>query len=70
MIYKLMPNKGSGEASNTVQRLADLVYIPFEPANTDYQSFKQDIANGTELQDAEGQVMTAEQVAAFMETLP
>lgn len=32
--------------------------------------FKLDITNGAELQDADGNVMTAEQVQAFMETLP
>ena len=44
--------------------------IPFAPSNTDYVQFKLDITNGTELQDADGQVMTAEQVQAFLETLP
>lgn len=54
----------------TIIRLADNAFIPFDPANTDYQRFKQDIASGAELQDADGVVMTAEQVAEFMETLP
>lgn len=53
-----------------VQRLSDSAFIPFDPANTDYQQFKLDIANGAELQDADGNVMTAEQVQAFMEALP
>jgi hypothetical protein len=44
--------------------------IPFDPANTDYQRFKQDIADGAELQDADGVVMTPEQVAAFVADLP
>ena len=44
--------------------------IPFDPANTDYQRFKQDIAEGAELQDADQVVMSPEQVAEFMETLP
>ena len=34
------------------------------------QRFKQDIADGAELQDADGVVMSPEQVAEFMETLP
>ena len=42
----------------------------FDPANTDYQQFKSDIANGVELQDVDGVAMTAEQVQAFLETLP
>lgn len=44
--------------------------IPFDPANTDYQAFKADLAKGVELQDAEGAAMTAEQVSAFLATLP
>ena len=32
----------------------------------DYQTFKADIANGAELQDAEGNVMTKEQVQTFL----
>lgn len=44
--------------------------IPFDPANTDYQQFKKYLAEGGELQDAEGQVMTPEAVQAFVATLP
>lgn len=51
-------------------RLDDSAFIPFDPANTDYQQFKLDITNGAELLDADGNVMTAEQVQAFLETLP
>ena len=46
------------------------VSFVFDPANTDYQRFKQDIADGAELQNADGVVMTPEQVQQFMETLP
>jgi len=31
--------------------------IPFDPANSDYANFKKDLANGAELQDAEGNVI-------------
>ena len=41
-----------------------------DPANTDYQSFKQDLANGVALSDAEGTAMTADQIKTFLETLP
>ena len=44
--------------------------IPFDPANTDYQTFKQDLANGIALSDAEGAAMTADQIKTFLETLP
>jgi hypothetical protein len=40
------------------------------PDNTDYQAFKQDLANGVALSDAEGTAMTAEQIKTFLETLP
>ena len=35
-----------------------------------HQPMLDDLTNGAELQDADGNVMTAEQVAEFMETLP
>jgi hypothetical protein len=44
--------------------------IPFDPANTDYQTFKKEVLAGAELQDAEGVVMTQEQANAFIGTLP
>ena len=69
-MYKLgLISKLSGE-SHTVQRLLDNAFIPFDPANTDYQTFKQDLANGVALSDAEGTTMTADQIKTFLETLP
>jgi len=44
--------------------------LPFSTDNMDYQRFKQDIIDGAELQDADGVVMTPEQVAEFMADLP
>ena len=45
--------------------------IPFDPANTDYQQFKQSINDDTaQLQDADGVLMTAEEAKAFVATLP
>ena len=40
--------------------------IPFDPANTDYQTFKKDLSEGASLKDAEGNDMTAEQITAFL----
>ncbi len=51
-----------------VIRLSDNAYIPFDPANTDYQAFKKEVLAGAELQDADGNVMT--QADAFIATLP
>ena len=44
--------------------------IPFDPANTDYQTFKKDLSEGASLKDAEGNDMTAEQITTFLGTLP
>jgi hypothetical protein len=63
--YKLLPQN-----NNTVQRLSDGACIPFDPANTDYQTFKKEVLAGAELQDADGNVMTQEQADAFIATLP
>jgi hypothetical protein len=53
-----------------VIRLADNAFIPFDPANTDYAEFKKAVAEGAELQDADGVKMTAKSVKAFIATLP
>lgn len=68
-MYKQV-KKLDGTLDSLIQRLSDGAYIPFDPANTDYAKFKLDIANGVELQDADGNVMTAEQVQEFLATLP
>ena len=39
------------------------------PDNTDYQTFKKDLAQGTSLKDAEGNDMTAEQITTFLQGL-
>ena len=45
--------------------------VPNDPANTDYINFKKDIAEETaELQDADGNTMTAAEAKAFVATLP
>ena len=45
--------------------------IPFDPANTDYQTFKQAINEDTaQLEDADGNLMTADEAKAFVSTLP
>ena len=68
-MYKCLSNTSLGPAQ-CVQRLSDNAFIPFDPANTDYQRFKTDILEGAELQDASGNVMTAEAAQAFVATLP
>ena len=45
--------------------------IPFDPANTDYQTFKAQInADEAQLEDTDGVLMTAEEAKAFVATLP
>ena len=51
-----------------IQRLSDNAFIPFDPANTDYQTFKKEVLAGAELQDADGNVMTDS--AEYIRTLP
>jgi hypothetical protein len=54
----------------TIIRLSDTACIPFDPANTDYANFKKAVAEGAELQDADGNVMSPEAAQAFVATLP
>jgi hypothetical protein len=52
-------------------RIQDKASIPFDPANTDYQQFKQAINDDTaQLEDAEGKLMTAEEAKEFVSELP
>ena len=51
--------------------LSDNAFIPFDPANTDYANFKKAIlAETAELQDAEGDTMSAAEAKEFVATLP
>jgi hypothetical protein len=69
-MYKLVKNQATGEMLNQVLRLSDNAFIPFDPANTDYQTFKKEVLAGAELQDADGNVMTQEQADDFIKELP
>lgn len=52
-------------------RIADNASIPLVLANTDYAYFKKQIAEETaQLQDADGNTMTAAEAKAFVATLP
>ena len=66
-MYKLVNNVITNTI-NSVQRLSDNAFIPFDPANTDYQQFKAQVLAGAELQDADGNVMT--DASAYVATLP
>jgi hypothetical protein len=60
-----------GSPANRVLRLTDDATIPFDPANTDYANFKTAILEDkAQLQDADGNTMTAEQAKDFVKELP
>lgn len=69
-MYKLQNANLLFGAVMSVTRLSDNASIPFDPQNTDFSNFKKAINEGTELQDAEGNVMTAEQAQDFIKELP
>jgi hypothetical protein len=60
----------SGQLADSIIRLSDNAFIPFDPANTDYANFKKEVLDGAELQDADGNVMTQAEADAFIATLP
>ena len=65
-MYKLYKNLNNQILH--VQRLSDGVYIPFDPANTDFANFKKEVLVGAELLDADGNVMT--DASAYIASLP
>ena len=73
MNYQLLSNPFS-EKSNIVLKTEEsgrILSIPFDPANTDYANFKKEIlADEAQLQDADGNVMTAEEAKTYVKGLP
>jgi len=63
-MYKLIKDPYTNEITGV--RTSNGACIPFDPANTDYQTFKKDLADGAELQDAEGNVIDG---IAYLEEL-
>jgi len=54
-----------------VERLADNAFIPINSDNTDYANFKTAILEDkAQLEDSDGNLMTAEQAKQFVSTLP
>jgi hypothetical protein len=54
-MYKLLKNQNGQIVS--VLLIEQKASIPFDPANTDYANFKKDLADGAQLQDADGKVI-------------
>jgi hypothetical protein len=46
-MYQILPDHSLGP-SNCVKRLLDNAFIPFDPANTDYQKYLEWLAEGNE----------------------
>jgi hypothetical protein len=67
-MYELFKNRDGSVCENAVRLSGTNTFIPFDPANTDYQTFKKEVLAGAELQDADGVVMT--DAKAFVASLP
>lgn len=69
-LYKTSPIQSSPNAAMTIDVIPQVSFI-FDPSNTDYQQFKQAINDDTaQLENADGNLMTAEEAKAFVATLP
>jgi hypothetical protein len=56
--------------SDVVLRLSDGASIPMVEANTDYADFKKAVAEGAELQDADGNTMSPQAAQDYVRSLP
>ena len=70
-MYKLTKPTIQGRLVSSVLTNNGLTSIPFAPDNTDYANFKKEIlADEAQLQDADGNTMSAEQAKTYVATLP
>jgi len=68
-MYKLFKESYTGYEA--IIRTSDNAYIPINSDNTDYANFKTAILEDkAQLQDADGNTMTAEQAKDFVKELP
>lgn len=60
-MYRKVTNYITGKDSDTVERLSDNAFIPFDPANTDAKEFAKWLSKGGIPEPAvEGEVVSAE----------
>ena len=52
-MYKKVKNILGEIDKNTIQRTSDNAFIPFDPANTDYQEYLAWVAKGNQPEEAE-----------------
>ena len=52
-MYKKIIDALTGEEAQVIKRLADNAFIPFDPANTDYQAYLEWLAEGNTPEPAE-----------------
>ena len=38
-MYQILPDTLTGQPAQSIKRLSDNAFIPFDPANTDYQEY-------------------------------
>ena len=67
MIYKMLPSK---EGQQQIFARIDDDGLCRLTCSAEYPQLKADLVAGAELQDADGNVMTAEAAQAFVATLP
>ena len=65
--YKLVNNEHGVEIG--VWKENQFNFVPFAPANTDYQQFLQHLAQGLPVEAVDGTVMTESEIAALYQTL-
>ena len=70
-MYKLLKGMKNDDVGVSIL-IGNMLYsIPFEPDNTDYANFKKEIlADEAQLQDADGNTMSATQAKTYVATLP